>query len=340
MIKDTLFELWADGEYIDVTLPCEPLELNMLDDYENVGLYRTGLSFDLDEDDLLESLHRLNDIAQKEAEFSDEESKRFSAVCAFEHIKTVDDVEYCLENMDEYDFDSEINSYEDYLEAYLQVNDDDMFIGAPESCAYEVGRMILTAHGGSLMEYGVMAPASQGLYDRLNESELVEAKELIARVAEHGEYYVCWDPDENERELFFSSAKDEFKNACIGYVRIDFGNGSEFWHKWFGSNEQLNTSQFKKDLELVIESLREDWLKDRSTMKQFAESIPLMDLGDRGIGFKMQTDSHIFFLRCAPQAGDYDCYCYCYDRGLLEQAMGQGVDESEENEIQIGGMTQ
>ena len=43
----------------------------------------------------------------------------------------------------------------------------------------------------------------------------------------------------------------------------------------------------------------------------------------------MQTDSHIFCLRCAPQAGDYDCYCYCYDRGLLEQAMGENMCEEE-----------
>ena len=40
-----------------------------------------------------------------------------------------------------------------------------------------------------------------------------------------------------------------------------------------------------------------------------------------------------FFLRCAPQAGDYDCYCYCYDRGLLEQAMTHGEDMSEEENI-------
>ena len=47
----------------------------------------------------------------------------------------------------------------------------------------------------------------------------------------------------------------------------------------------------------------------------------------------MQTDSHIFCLRCAPQAGDYDCYCYCYDRNLLEQAMAQGEDMGEEENI-------
>ena len=48
---------------------------------------------------------------------------------------------------------------------------------------------------------------------------------------------------------------------------------------------------------------------------------------------KGQTNSHIFFLRCAPQAGDYDCYCYCYDRNLLEQAMAQGEDMGEEENI-------
>ena len=48
---------------------------------------------------------------------------------------------------------------------------------------------------------------------------------------------------------------------------------------------------------------------------------------------KGQTNSHIFFLRCAPQAVDYDCYCYCYDRSLLEQAMAQGEDMGEEENI-------
>ena len=51
----------------------------------------------------------------------------------------------------------------------------------------------------------------------------------------------------------------------------------------------------------------------------------------REMRITMQTDSHFFFLRCAPQAGDYDCYCFCYDRELLEQAMVQGEDMSEEN---------
>ena len=332
MKREMTVKLLTDERLVTLDLPCNDSEIDKLVDMVEFEWLRFDSDFDwidLDDVEIIESLHKLNDIAERSADMSDKEYTQFLAACRFEHCKTIDDVVSCLDSYDEYDFDPEINTYEDYLEAYLQVNDDDMFIGAPESCANEVGRMILTAHGGSLTEYGVMAPASQGLYDRLNESELAEAKELIARVAEHGEYYVCWDPDENERELFFSSTRDDIKNACIGYVRIDFGNGSEFWHKWFGSNEQLNTTQFKKDLELVIESLREDWLKDRSTMKRLADSIPLMDLGDRGTGFRMQTDSHIFFLRCAPQAGDYDCYCYCYDRGLLEQAMGEDMCEEE-----------
>ena len=341
MKREMMIKVLTDERLITLHMPCDDSEIDELEDMGELDWLHFVSDFewiDLDDVDLIDNLHKLNNIAERSVDMSDDSYTQFLAVCRFEHCKTIEDVISCFESYDEYDFDPEINSYADYLEAYLQVHDDDMFIGAPESCANEVGRMILTAHSGSLTEYGVIAPASQGLYDRLNENELAEVKEFIARVAEHGEYYVCWDPDESERELFFSSTKDDIQNACVGYVRIDFGSGSEFWHTWFGSNEQLNSPQFKEELGLVIDSLREDWLKDRATMAQLCENIPLMDLGERGTGFRMQTDNNVFYFRCVPQAGDYDCYCFCYDRELLEMAMNE--DMSEDNEIELGGITQ
>ena len=60
----------------------------------------------------------------------------------------------------------------------------------------------------------------------------------------------------------------------------------------------------------------------------------------KGITVKIDADLHaqvrqyieangIYYLRCKPQPGDYDCYCFCYEREMLEQAMAEDMTEEE-----------
>ena len=57
----------------------------------------------------------------------------------------------------------------------------------------------------------------------------------------------------------------------------------------------------------------------------------------KGKDFKFETEQHLFFLRCIPRPGDYDCYCCAYSKAALEQVLS----EQEQDETQmIGGISQ
>ena len=115
----------------------------------------------------------------------------------------------------------------------------------------------------------------------------------------------------------------------IGHMRLDFGNGRQFYGTWFSGNDELNDEDFKAEFNEVTKILRSDLLKDRSAMDKFIREHPSLDLGSRGNGYKVQTDEHTYYLRCKPQPGDYDCYCFCYERELLEQAIVEDICEEE-----------
>lgn len=139
--------------------------------------------------------------------------------------------------------------------------------------------------------------------------------------------------DSSEEKLFYACDEESVKAAKIGHLRIDFGSGRQFYNTWFESNAELNDETFKAEFNKVIDTLCKDLLKDRYAMGEYIRSNPSLDLGDGGNGFKVQTDEHTYYLRCKPQPGDYECYCFCYERDLLEQAMAQTDSEAmtEEN---------
>lgn len=135
--------------------------------------------------------------------------------------------------------------------------------------------------------------------------------------------------EKNEEKLFYACDEDGIKAAKIGHMRLDFGSGSQFYGTWFGNNGELNDDEFKAEFNEVTKLLRNDLLKDRSAMGKYIREHSSLDLGDRGNGYKVQTNEHAYYLRCKPQPGDYECYCYCYERDLLEQAMSEDMAEEE-----------
>ena len=135
--------------------------------------------------------------------------------------------------------------------------------------------------------------------------------------------------DKSEEKLFYACDEEEILAAKIGHMRLDFGNGRQFYGTWFGGNETLNDDEFRAEFNEVTKILRADLLKDRAAMDKFIREHSSLDLGSRGNGYKVQTDEHTYYLRCNPQPGDYDCYCFCYERELLEQAMVENMTEEE-----------
>ena len=135
--------------------------------------------------------------------------------------------------------------------------------------------------------------------------------------------------DAEQKSMFYSDCEPALQNACVGHLRMDFGSGNEFYSSWFESRENLNDSAFKADLQEVVKELwREGLLKNGREMQRFCDAHQSLNL-DESCGFSVETDSHLFLLRCRPERGNYDCYCYCYDKRELLLAQEQREYEAQ-----------
>ena len=136
--------------------------------------------------------------------------------------------------------------------------------------------------------------------------------------------------DAEQKSMFYSDCEPALRNACVGHLRMDFGSGNEFYSSWFGSRDDLNDSAFKAELQEVVNELRKDGLlKNRREMQRFCDARQSLNL-DESCGFSVETNSHLFLLRCRPERGNYDCYCYCYDKRELLLAQEQREFEAQE----------
>ena len=129
-----------------------------------------------------------------------------------------------------------------------------------------------------------------------------------------------------EAGLFYSELDVEQNKALgtVGHIRMDFGhNGKEFWHTWWPHNEdQLNTQEFKDELQTIVDTLRTDGpLKDLTAMRSFcAQNGGAITRDGRSFGYVVETDHYRYCLRCTPSPGDYQGYLYCYDKQQQELA--------------------
>ena len=135
--------------------------------------------------------------------------------------------------------------------------------------------------------------------------------------------------DKSEEKLFYACDEENILAAKIGHMRFDFGTGRQFYGSWFETTSELNDDEFKVEFNELTKELRQGLLKDRKAMAKYISENPSLSLGSRGNGYKVQTDEHTYYLRCKPQPGDYDCYCFCYEREALEQAMTEDMAEEE-----------
>lgn len=124
---------------------------------------------------------------------------------------------------------------------------------------------------------------------------------------------------EERKYTYAQSSQLMSQTESIGRLRGDFGrSGTEFWTTWEDHRQDLKTDVFKAELDEVINALRSDeygLLKDRRSMVSFSRAEP--DSAFKGnytteYGFRVDTEKHAFLIRCNPQQGDYNFYCFCY----------------------------
>ena len=117
--------------------------------------------------------------------------------------------------------------------------------------------------------------------------------------------------------FFAQTPEQDVQMGAIGHVRMDFGgNGKEFWHTWHPrGREELNTPEFKAELQQIVDKLRETVLKDLSSMRHFCyENGGEISGGwSQNYGYVVETEHYEYCLRCNPVPGDYQAYLSCFD---------------------------
>ena len=132
-----------------------------------------------------------------------------------------------------------------------------------------------------------------------------------------------------ERYYCYSqSAQIEAQTGCIGHLRADMdSSGKGFFPSWNDHRGDLKTQEFKDELKAVIDALRFDGsyggvLKDRDSLSRYCYRHMEASFGnDREWGFRADTPDHTYMLRLNPHKGEYNLYCYCFQRRWLEQHM-------------------
>jgi hypothetical protein len=170
-----------------------------------------------------------------------------------------------------------------------------------------------------------------------------------------GRTYEIKPAADSEVNLLYSNQGKDADLGCIGYLRADFGrDGKGFWTTWFDRCADLKTQEFKDELDEVINHLREsgNMLGSFAALARYCYDHNEARLGDGHrkdtYGFRIDTDNHSYFLRGMLTQGDYNLYCFTYQRDKLEQYLAQwlqkqtpeGSDQEPElsPEIKMDGM--
>jgi hypothetical protein len=117
-------------------------------------------------------------------------------------------------------------------------------------------------------------------------------------------------------------------NTCIGHLSGEFGHqGDRFFSNWSNHDSRRDTPNFQADLHSAVYALRQNVLKDHASMREFCQQHPEAKLPGSGnlehYGFKLDTGSRQYFIRCTAEKSSYDSrfIVYAYDKTapVLEQ---------------------
>lgn len=133
----------------------------------------------------------------------------------------------------------------------------------------------------------------------------------------------------DEAGLFYALPPEQDEElGAIGHLRMDFGHrGQEFWHTWWPRGpEELNSPEFRDELDKVVNDLRKGILKDLPAMRRHCQgNAGAIDGGAccQNYGFVLETQRYIYRLRCNPAEGDYQAYLSCF----VNQTQQMGLTE-------------
>lgn len=135
-----------------------------------------------------------------------------------------------------------------------------------------------------------------------------------------------------ERNYCYAQSQQiSMQTGLIGHLRADMdSSGTGFFSSFFNFRADLKTEDFKTEFDAVINALRFDEsyggiLKDRSALSSYCHGIPESSFGGDGreFGFRVDTKQYSYMLRLNPNRGEYNLYCYCYQKKWLDRHLQQ-----------------
>ena len=132
-----------------------------------------------------------------------------------------------------------------------------------------------------------------------------------------------------ERKYTYRQSQQiSMQTSLIGYLRADFGSsGKEFFSSWNDFRKDLKTDEFKTEFDDVINSLRENngVLSGRGAMLKYCYDTPGSSFeNDRNeYGVRVDTEKYSYLMRLNPNRGEYNLYCYCYEKKWLDRHISQ-----------------
>lgn len=135
-----------------------------------------------------------------------------------------------------------------------------------------------------------------------------------------------------ERNYCYSQSDAVSKRAgLIGHLRGYWGDhGPAFFSDFFDYEPNYKTDDFAKALDDVINALRFDkqygyMLKDRKSIADYCRNQRPLDGENRHFGFRADISVYSFMIRLNPNKGEYNLYCYCYQRKFLDRHLSQAA---------------
>lgn len=131
-----------------------------------------------------------------------------------------------------------------------------------------------------------------------------------------------------QKYTYRQSQQISMQTGLIGYLRGDFGSsGKEFFSSWNDFRDDLKTDEFKTEFDDVINSLRANngVLSGRGAMSKYCYDTPESSFENNRneYGVRVDTENYSYLMRLNPRQGEYNLYCYCYEKKWLDRHISQ-----------------
>lgn len=143
--------------------------------------------------------------------------------------------------------------------------------------------------------------------------------------------YTLEKVEQSEFAYMFRPTDETQDRDCICYIRGYFDNSIDerFQASAMIENKEnyqkFHTDDFRRECDNIINYFRfqsdTPILKSRIRMHNAAyDTKAERYAADKEIfGYRVTTEQNVYYFRCDPRQGQYNLYCYCYDRPTLEK---------------------